>query len=50
MRRLAAEISDRIVTFTLVFVDSFTYKVAVGSGVVDGQYSFSGVLNKAEWG
>ena len=36
--------SDQTVTFTLVGVDSFTYKVAVGSGVAGGQHSFSGVL------
>ena len=34
------------VTFTLVAVDSFTYKVTVGSNVGDGQHTFSGVLEK----
>ena len=43
---ISAVVADQTVTFTLVAVDSFTYKVAVGSGVVDGQYTFSGVLNK----
>ena len=41
-----AVVADQTVTFTLVAVESFTYKVAVGSGVVDGQYTFTGVLNK----
>ena len=40
------EVSDQTVTFTFVAVDSFTYMVTVGSGVVDGQHSFSGVLEK----
>ena len=43
---ISAVVSDQTVTFTLVAVDSLTYKVAVGSDVVDAQYSFSGVLNK----
>ena len=34
--------NDRIVTFTVVSVASFTYRVMVGSGVPDGQYPFSG--------
>ena len=43
---ISAVVADQTVTFTFVAVDSFTYKVAVGSDVVDGQYTFSGVLNK----
>ena len=34
------------VFFRLVSVDSFTYKVAVGSEVEEGQHTFSGVLQK----
>ena len=43
------EVSDdgRTVTFTLVAVDSFTYRVTVGSDVEPGSYTFSdGVLEK----
>ena len=42
------EVSDdgRAVTFTVVGVDSFTYRVTVGLDVADGQYTFSGVLLK----
>ena len=40
------EVSSRTVTFTLVAVDSFTYRVTVGSDAADGQYTFSGVLKK----
>ena len=42
------EVSDdgRIVTFTLVAVDSFTYGVRVGSDVADDEYTFKGVLEK----
>ena len=43
---ISAEVSDQTVTFTLVGVDSFTYKVAVGQDVADGPHSFSGVLAK----
>ena len=43
---ISAVVADQTVTFTLVGVDSFTYKVTVGSGVVNGQYSFTGVLAK----
>ena len=39
-------VEDQTYTFTLVGVDSFTYKVAVGSEVGDGQHTFSGVLKK----
>ena len=41
-----AEVADQTVTFTVVGVDSFTYRVTVGSDVADGQYTFSGVLKK----
>ena len=34
------------ITFNLVAVDSFTYRVTVGSAVVDGSHTFSGVLEK----
>ena len=37
---------DQTVFFRLVSVDSFTYKVAVGSEVEEGQHTFSGVLQK----
>ena len=42
------EVSDdgRTVTFTLVAVDSFTYRVRVGSDVEDDEYTFRGVLEK----
>ena len=43
---ISAAVSDQTVTFTLVGVDSFTYKVTAGSGVAGGQHSFSGVLAK----
>ena len=43
---IEAEVSDQTVTFTLVAVDSFMYKVTVGSDVGDGQHTFSGVLKK----
>ena len=36
----------RTVTFTVVGVDSFTYRVTVGSDVADGPHTFSGVLEK----
>ena len=39
-------VEDQTYTFTLLGVDSFTYKVAVGSEVRDGQHTFSGVLKK----
>ena len=39
-------VEDQTYTFTLLGVDSFTYKVAVGSEVGDGQHTFSGVLKK----
>ncbi len=43
-----AEVSEdgRTVTFTVVGVDSFTYKVTVGSDVADGPHTFSGSLDK----
>ena len=41
-----AEVSGQTVTFTVVGVDSFTYMVTVGSDVVDGEHTFSGVLEK----
>ena len=34
------KVSDRIVTFTLVFVESFTYMVTVGRDVEDGRHNF----------
>ena len=40
------EVDGQTVTFTLVAVDSFTYRVTVGSDVADGSHTFSGVLNK----
>ena len=40
------EVDGQTVTFTLVAVDSFTYRVTVGSDVQDGPYTFSGVLKK----
>ena len=43
---IGAAVSGQTVTFSLVAVDSFTYKVAVGSEVGDGQHTFSGVLEK----
>ena len=39
-------VEDQTDIFTLLGVDSFTYKVAVGSEVGDGQHTFSGVLKK----
>ena len=41
-----AVVNGRTVTFTVVGVDSFTYKVTVGSDVADGPHTFSGVLKK----
>ena len=41
-----AEVDGQTVTFTVVGVDSFTYRVTVGSDVADGPYTFSGVLKK----
>ena len=35
-----------VITFSLVAVDSFTYKVTVGADVADGPYAFSGLLKK----
>ena len=35
-----------VITFYLVAVDSFTYRVTVGSAVADGSHPFSGVLEK----
>ena len=35
------EVSGQTVTFTLVAVDSFTYRVMVGSNVADGPHTFS---------
>ena len=43
---IGAAVSRQTVTFSLVAVDSFTYKVAVGSEVGEGQHTFSGVLEK----
>ena len=43
---IEAEVDGQTVTFIVVGVDSFTYKVTVGSDVADGQYTFSGVLEK----
>ena len=43
---ISAAVADQTVTFTLVAVDSFTYKVTVGPNVADGPHSFSGVLAK----
>ena len=39
-------VEDQTDIFTLLGVDSFTYKVAVGSEAGDGQHTFSGVLKK----
>ena len=36
-----------VITFTLVAVDSFTYRVAVGSAVADGSHDFLRGLGKA---
>ena len=41
-----AEVDGQTVTFTVVGVDSFTYRVTVGSDVADGSHTFSGVLEK----
>ena len=41
-----AVVAGQTVTFTVVGVDSFTYRVTVGSDVADGPYTFSGVLKK----
>ena len=43
---IGAVVSGQTVSFRLVSVDSFTYKVAVGSEVGEGQHTFSGVLQK----
>ena len=43
---IGTEVAGQTVTFTVIGVDSFTYKVTVGSGVADGPYTFSGVLEK----
>ena len=40
------EVDGQTVTFTVVGVDSFTYRVTVGSDVADGPHTFSGVLEK----
>jgi hypothetical protein len=40
------EVDGQTVTFTLVAVDSFTYRVRVGSDVADGEHTFSGSLEK----
>ena len=37
---ISAAVADQIVTFTVVAVDSFTYKVTVGPDVEDGRYLF----------
>jgi hypothetical protein len=41
-----AEVDGQTVTFTVVGVDSFTYRVRVGSDVADGEHTFSGSLEK----
>ena len=41
-----AEVDGQTVTVTVVGVDSFTYRVTVGSDVADGPHTFSGVLEK----
>ena len=41
-----AEVDGKTVTFTVVGVDSFTYRVRVGSDVADGPHTFKGVLKK----
>ena len=41
-----AEVDGQTVTFTVVGVDSFTYRVTVGSDVADGPHTFKGVLKK----
>ncbi len=41
-----AVVVGQTVTFTVVGVDSFTYRVTVGSDVADGPHTFSGVLEK----
>ena len=43
---IGAVVSGQTVSFRLVSVDSFMYKVAVGSEVGEGQHTFSGVLQK----
>ena len=43
---IGAVVSGQTVSFRLVSVDSFTYKVAVGFEVGEGQHTFSGVLQK----
>ena len=43
---IGAMVSGQTVSFRLVSVDSFTYKVAVGSEVEEDQHTFSGVLQK----
>ena len=43
---IGALVSGETVSFSLVSVDSFTYKVAVGSEVGESQHTFSGVLQK----
>ena len=40
------EVSGQTVTFTVVAVDSFRYRVMVGADVADGPHTFSGVLTK----
>ena len=44
-----AEVSGQVVTFTVVGVDSLTYKVTVGPDVADGEHTFSGVFGEVEW-
>ena len=41
-----AAVDGQTVTFTVVGVNSFTYRVTVGSDVADGPHTFSGVLEK----
>ena len=41
---VSGDAAGQTVTFTLLGVDSFTYMVAVGSGVGDGQHDFSGAF------
>ncbi len=43
---VGAEVSGQVVSITVVGVDTLTYRVTVGSGVANGQYTFSGVLQK----
>ena len=44
-----AEVDGQTITFTVVGVDSFTYRVTVGSDVADGSAYLLRRFGEAEW-